>query len=145
MHSSALSMPPSGTVHREKSDRSRFVRSRSQPPGEHVGSFVSMPNLPSNTPMRNFIENLLHLSPHRHASTTNTRTSRTKPGSSLGTNLPMERSSRLRFANPSSSLYTPSSTDIQVGGFSLVVKFSALPISSLRRLGWRENFVAQAN
>lgn len=145
MHSSALSMPSTGNVHREKSDRNRFARSRSQPPADNLGSFLSMPHMPSNTPMKSFIENLLHLTPHRHLSMSNALTTRTKVGSSLGTNLPTDHSSRIKLPNPSSFVYTPSSSEARVWLCSLAVNISCLPASSLRRLNWRENFVEQAN
>jgi len=91
MLSSAVSMPvTTGSIH----------RSKSQPPAENRSSFVSPPSPPATHPMKNFFENILYLTPHRHISA-NTFTNRSKLSSSLSINVPSDRSSRTKIGHPS--------------------------------------------
>lgn len=112
MHSSALSMPPTGVIRREKSNRSRLPRSKSQPASEHTPSFISS----TNPRMKNVFVDLLHLSIHPSYLSPNSH-QRTKLGSSLAFHSNNDRLSRLRLHQGSSLTYPSSSMEIRVKVF----------------------------
>ena len=109
MHSSVLSMPITGSMRREKSHRTRFGRSRSQPPTENRSSFLST----SSPRMKNIFGNLLHLSTHPASLSTN-MINRNKLGSSLAMTTPRDRRLRLKIKRGSSITYPSSSMEIRV-------------------------------
>jgi hypothetical protein len=112
MLSSALSMPASGNTHLHQ--QSSTFRSKSQPPIDNRRSYLFSPSpSPIVHPMKNFFENLLHLTPHRHIAPSSSIGNRTKVTSSLSTNVPTDRSSRIKISHPSivSSLSIHSTTD----------------------------------
>jgi hypothetical protein len=116
MLSSALSMPGAGIHRPDKSHQSQGLRSKSQPPTENRPNYL-LPSSPQTLhPMKTFFENLLHLTPHRYISTSSTIGNRAKLSSSLSTNIPSDRSSRIRVAHPSlvSSLSIRSTTENRV-------------------------------
>jgi hypothetical protein len=94
-------MPASGNVRHDKSHPTSTLRSKSQPPIDNRHGYLLSPSLPAVHPMKNFFENLLLLNPHRYISTSTIVGNRTKVSSSLSTNIPSDRSSRIKIAQPS--------------------------------------------
>lgn len=82
-------------MQRDKSHQNN-LRSKSQPANENRYSSIAPSSPPLAHPMKNFFGNLLRLTPHRYVTTT---TNRSKISSSLSTNIPSDRSSRLKPAH----------------------------------------------
>ena len=101
MHPSAASMPSMGNPPRRDKSQNDTLRVRSQPASGFRSMSLSPPISPSASPMKNFIGNLLHLTPHRHASPFNTSANRSKISSSLSTHISNDRSSRIKLGHPS--------------------------------------------
>lgn len=102
MPSSPISMPIVGShTRRDKTQQTNLNRSTSQPVVDYRCNYLSPASSTVTHPMKNFVGNLLHLTPNRYISPFNTLANHSKLSSSLSTTIPSDRSSRAKVAHTS--------------------------------------------